>query len=304
MPRTLTKMKSFFKRPNSSTPVAPPPMPAIIEVQALSATSSQQQISKAPQQPTEPAHVQKITAQQIRELRELIRYRYSLDIEIWRQRGVKEYKRDKLKENMIKSDAALGVIRNTLLEWDRREFFATDKEHQKFIEIKNRLLQGVKANWAQYPPWEFVHHGGEPYQGPWEKHGRPINKPPAVMSQARRADSVQSATAGGQRIPLRPSNGGLQSNGVLSGAQHPISEDFRRFETARQSKYRVPPPPPPSERIRSPSMRTPIPSDGNGTPILGLPEPNIGSRRTIWDAAEGRVTGLQWQNDPVDYDRQ
>jgi hypothetical protein len=264
--------------------------------------------------PRPPPPVQRITAEQIRELREHIRHRYALDIEIWRQRNVKEYKRKKLIENMRRSDAALEVIRRTLQDWDRREYFASDLKHQKFAEIKDRLLNGVKANWAKHPPWDLAQKGGNPYLGPGEKYGRPVNGPPVPITQTPMASAPQSQAPAQQYVPFRPANRGLRHAGEIprpingapkpnNGVHHPVLEGYRRSIAVRQLKPRGPPPPPPVEVPSSPSIRAPTPFDGNGTPVLAPPESNTGSRRATWKD-EGRIVGPQWQHDPVDYDRQ
>ncbi|KAJ4365714.1 hypothetical protein N0V83_008334 [Neocucurbitaria cava] len=111
-------------------------------------------------------------ASQIRELRDLIRYRYALDVEIWGMRDVKWYQRDTLRTKMTRADAALATIKSTLENWDRAEFFQTDGEYRRFREIKRRIVDGDKRNWTANPPWER----GEidPRMGPHEKDGRPI----------------------------------------------------------------------------------------------------------------------------------
>ena len=335
MPGTLNRMKSFFKREKEAAPIAPSPMPAISDVHALPfvrsppiAPPQQRLFEKHPKQP-QPAPVQCITAQQIRELRELIRYRYSLDIGIWHQRGVKEFKRDRLKENMRRSDAALEVIRSTLLEWDRREFFASDIEHQKFIDIKNRLLKGQKANWAKHPPWEFVHHGGDPYSGPWEKYGQPINGVPQTTGTQRpnqqyASESVnEGARTEPQRYAMKRTPNHFNDSRRSSRQGQPTAVTSRHAElgvahsvrTSRAPSTRAHSPfdgnGTPAQSHRSPKYRVASPvdshhaptlSDGNGIPVVKSPVMDTRSRRPAWEA-QLRVTGPQWQHEPVEHAR-
>jgi hypothetical protein len=215
---------------------------------------------------------------------------------------------------MRRSDAALEVIRRTLQDWDRREYFASDLKHQKFAEIKDRLLNGVKANWAKHPPWDLAQKGGNPYLGPGEKYGRPVNGPPVPITQTPMASAPQSQAPAQQYVPFRPANRDLRHAGEIprpingapkpnNGVHHPVSEGYRRSIAVRQLKPRGPPPPPPIEVPSSPPIRAPTPFDGNGAPVLAPPEPNTGSRRATWKD-EGRISDPQWQHDPVDYDRQ
>jgi hypothetical protein len=55
---------------------------------------------------------QKMTASELRELRELSQTRYQLDIEIWEKRGVKDYQKDKVIEKMQAADIALLRIKH------------------------------------------------------------------------------------------------------------------------------------------------------------------------------------------------
>ncbi|KAL6709494.1 hypothetical protein ACN47E_001429 [Coniothyrium glycines] len=89
----------------------------------------------------------RITAENIREIREMIRYRYALDIKIWKKKDNKGHARDYLQELMHKSNATLVHIRKILESWDRREYFETDEEHAKFKEIKDRIEYGQKMIW-------------------------------------------------------------------------------------------------------------------------------------------------------------
>lgn len=97
---------------------------------------------------------QKITAEELRELRELIRYRYALDVELWsKHRKVKPYSRYVAQDLMRKSDSALVKIRRMVEDWDKRSYFSSDDEYFKFQEIKARVEAEGKRNWMRQPPW-------------------------------------------------------------------------------------------------------------------------------------------------------
>lgn len=221
-----------------------------------------------PKSTPRPPPVHQITAEHIRELRELIRNRYALDIEIWRQRNVREVKRPKVIANMRRSDAVLKVVRKALQDWDRREFFVSDLEHQKFVDIKDRVANGAKADWAKHPPWQIAQKDGNPYLGTREKYGSSLNGPLALESQIPASSIPQSQASVQQYVPHRPANRNLRYiketlrsvNGASmpnDGFQHPVSEDSRN----QQINFRGPPTPPPVEIPFSPSIRVPDPFD-------------------------------------------
>lgn len=116
---------------------------------------------------------QKITARELRELRDLIRYRYKLDVQIWGRRDVKPHSRYLIEVDMRKSDAALASIRRKVEEWDSRAYFASDAEYRKFGEIKTRLCAPGKRNWMEHPPWEQSEVNGQSgmQYPPWEIAG-------------------------------------------------------------------------------------------------------------------------------------
>jgi len=94
------------------------------------------------------------TKEELRDLRELIRYRYALDVEIWNLRDVQEYNREVVREKMKKSTAALHKIRRIVDSLDNRSYFSSDVEHEKLKQIKSRILLAGKRDWDRHPPWE------------------------------------------------------------------------------------------------------------------------------------------------------
>jgi hypothetical protein len=114
-----------------------------------------------------------VTNDMIRKLRELIRYRYALDCRIWSiGQRVKSYQRDTVIIDMERADAALAKIKSMLAGWDKEEFFATEKEFEKFREIKDRIFNADTRTWATDPPWSTDEAMTEPKVH--EKDGKPI----------------------------------------------------------------------------------------------------------------------------------
>jgi hypothetical protein len=165
---------------NNSGPPPMPPMPAMTPNSGI-------RIEPAAPRPTKkvqkaPVQVTHVTNEMIRELRELIRYRYALDCKIWDiGRKVKWFQRETVLIDMQRSDAALVTIRTTLEGWDRREYFATLEEYNRFKEIRNRILDANTRTWAKNPPWK--QDEVETNNGPQEKDGRPIQYIRVSMAQ-------------------------------------------------------------------------------------------------------------------------
>jgi hypothetical protein len=128
----------------------------------------QGQLRKTPQKTQE--QVAYVTAENLRELRGLIRYRYALDCEIWSGRKLKWYQRDTVETKMAQADAALEAIHKTLDGWDRPEYFATSEEYNRFREIKRRVVDAETRDWKTNPPWAPEHS-----RGVHEKDGRQVH---------------------------------------------------------------------------------------------------------------------------------
>ena len=216
--------------------VAPLPLPSIGEVDASIFQRAELHSSQRRPPPAQPVH--RITAENIRELREMIRYRYGLDIEIWKQRNLKKFMRDRVNENMRRSDAALETIRKTLTSWDRREYFETQEEHDKFKEIKDRLMAGNKIVWADNPPWEHADPPAAPVRSPYEMTARPSSVVPGPGPYGAR----QSAANDG-RSPTQPQYGQRIQVPPQYGPRDPISHQQpspRIFVPHQQSPSFVP----------------------------------------------------------------
>jgi hypothetical protein len=96
---------------------------------------------------------EKVKAEEIRELCELVRKRFSLDVEIWNLRYAKERDRNKVKEKIDKADAALAKIRRILASWDRRDLFESVEDWEVLQDIKGRIDLDGKRDWMTNPPW-------------------------------------------------------------------------------------------------------------------------------------------------------
>ena len=108
--------------------------------------------------PAPRATGQRVSADELRDLRELIRHRYALDVYIWSKRYVKDFSRPEVEEKMRQADAALDSIKRRVTAWDRRELFASDLEYHKFCEIKERVFEPGKVCWMETPPWDMPEH--------------------------------------------------------------------------------------------------------------------------------------------------
>jgi len=167
----LKKTKSIWQTRRTPFSSFSASLPPLNEVDTPALPSTEHHASRQIPRRT-PDSARLVTAENIRELRERIRYRYSLDVEILEQRNVKSYMRENLEENMRKSVAALTDIREMVQGWDRREFFATDFEYEKFQVIKRRLLEGNKINWETIKPWELDLRNMVPLRAPYEMSDR------------------------------------------------------------------------------------------------------------------------------------
>jgi len=88
----------------------------------------------------------------LQELRDLIRARYELDMEIWRMRNIDYADRDLVETSMHKSDNILQLIRSRVENWTADAGFEPE-EWEYAAEIKERLNADGKRIWAVEPPW-------------------------------------------------------------------------------------------------------------------------------------------------------
>jgi len=97
---------------------------------------------------------QQVTAKELRDLCELIRKRYSLDVEIWSLRKTKARDRKIVEDKMHKADATLRKINRILDSWDTEEAFPNAHDRAKLQEIRRRIKMAGKRDWAKQSPFD------------------------------------------------------------------------------------------------------------------------------------------------------
>lgn len=96
---------------------------------------------------------QKVTSDELRAFRELLRERYSLDIQIWELRTVHFYNQQKVIDIMKKADALLLRIKATAISMNHRSFFDKDDDWDKFRLIYEKVMAPGKRVWLQKLPF-------------------------------------------------------------------------------------------------------------------------------------------------------
>ena len=87
-------------------------------------------------------------------LRELIRLKYKLDIEIWGLRGARKPDRWIVQQKMEKADAVITEIMEMVQLWQHQSDGAwDDEEWERVQEIRNRLQTGGIRIWAENQIW-------------------------------------------------------------------------------------------------------------------------------------------------------
>jgi hypothetical protein len=99
------------------------------------------------------AKARSVSPEKLRELRDLIRLRYELDVEIWNYRGVRLPDRPIVEEKMQRADAVLQQIIDTIRGWGGTEDSWTSEELDKIEEVWHRITAEGKRWWMQDPPW-------------------------------------------------------------------------------------------------------------------------------------------------------
>lgn len=89
----------------------------------------------------------------LRGLRDLIRTRYKLDMEIWSLKGVRKPDRPIVEEKMEMADAILMEIYAVVETWEENDKIWTPQEWVLAREVKERLLAEGKRWWKNNPPW-------------------------------------------------------------------------------------------------------------------------------------------------------
>jgi hypothetical protein len=89
----------------------------------------------------------------LRWLRDLIRTRYDLDMEIWSLRRARRPDRPVVEEKMKKADAILTEIYTMVRTWEENDKLWTPEEWELAQDIKERILADGKRMWMENPPW-------------------------------------------------------------------------------------------------------------------------------------------------------
>jgi len=98
----------------------------------------------------------------LRDLRELIRNRYQMDVEIWGLRSARKPDRPKVLEKMVVADAIMEEILTTISTWENQQDGNwTDEEWDRVQEIKERLQSDGKRVWEGNPPWADEGNAGK-----------------------------------------------------------------------------------------------------------------------------------------------
>ena len=94
-------------------------------------------------------------------LRDLIRLKYKLDVEIWGLRGARKPDRWIVEQKMEKADAVLAEIMEIIQLWEHQSDGAwDDAEWERVQDICSRLQAGGIRIWAENPVWNETQAGG------------------------------------------------------------------------------------------------------------------------------------------------
>lgn len=89
----------------------------------------------------------------LRGLRDLIRARYALDMEIWSLKGARKSNRPIVEEKMGRADAILMEIYSMVETWEENDKVWTTQEWELARDVKKRILEKGKRQWKDNPPW-------------------------------------------------------------------------------------------------------------------------------------------------------
>jgi len=97
-----------------------------------------------------------VSPEKLRELRDHMRLRYALDVEIWNLRNVRGPDRPVVLEKMEKADAVLRTILETMNAWEDTRDSWTAEEWEKIAEVYERIRAPGKRWWMEEPPWSVT----------------------------------------------------------------------------------------------------------------------------------------------------
>jgi hypothetical protein len=89
----------------------------------------------------------------LRGLRDLIRARYALDMEIWSLKGARKSNRPIVEEKMGRADAILMEIYSMVETWEENDKVWTTQEWELARDVRKRILEKGKRQWKDNPPW-------------------------------------------------------------------------------------------------------------------------------------------------------
>jgi hypothetical protein len=120
----------------------------------FSTSSASPPITLGPGDLTTYAPGHKVSPLEVRELHDLIRRRYALDVSIWGKQNCVPRNRPKVEEDMRRADAVLLRIMSLVQAWDNPQAWKSEADWQRLRAIKQKLEMDGKREWANHPPWE------------------------------------------------------------------------------------------------------------------------------------------------------
>jgi cysteinyl-tRNA synthetase len=116
---------------------------------------AQREIRETRQQQEKQRKIKEASPETIRTLRELIREKYRLDVEIWGLRGARKPDRWLVQQRMEKADAVMEEIMGMVSLWDQnRDRSWSPAEWERVQDIRTRLQSGGIRVWAENPLWD------------------------------------------------------------------------------------------------------------------------------------------------------
>ncbi len=105
--------------------------------------------------------IKQASPETLRSLRELIRLKYQLDVEIWGLRGARKPDRWLVEQKMEKADAVLEEIMTMVRVWEHKTDGSWDAaEWERVQDIRRRLQTGGIRIWADSPLWSEARDSG------------------------------------------------------------------------------------------------------------------------------------------------
>ena len=99
------------------------------------------------------ASLNMISPEAICELRDLIRSRYQLDVDIWALKRTRNPNRPYVLRKMEKADDILMEINTRVESWEENASFWTEEEWKVAQQIKQRIQLDGKKMWNGQGPW-------------------------------------------------------------------------------------------------------------------------------------------------------